>query len=319
MKQCQQCATQVGDNYRICPKCSSKKFIAMDSNVAGMQQPTGFPPVHPVMPQHKLLRPVMQVALLPRWAVAAIVGGVVLFVALMFAGSGWLADMAARNTPIEHEHTIVDKFLASEYGVKIKEAALPEEHPYVQLVRRIGQDLLHAQPDKVGFNYTYMVVQRDEANAFATPGGLVVVFTGLIKTMKSPEQLAAVIAHEIQHVEHHHGLRKQYRSLGTAALVGMIFGVAQDMGTLITAKLVNLKYSRSFEEEADIEGAKLLARVGVSPKVMVDMLDKLGQQESGWSPSIINDHPSSEKRSSKVAVMPETQMDLPSRNPAWHE
>jgi Zn-dependent protease with chaperone function len=319
MKQCQQCTTQVGDNYRICPKCGSSNFMATGSNVAGVQPPKPIPPVQPAQPQRKLLRPIMQVALLPRWTVAAIVGGVALFVVMMFAGSGWLADSVARNTPIDRERNLTEEFLASEDGLEIRAAALPDDSPSVQLVRRIGRDLLQAQANPAGFEYQFMVVQSDEINAFAMPGGLVVVFTGLLKIMKSPEQLAAVIAHEIQHVEHRHGLRGHYRSIGTAALVGMIFGVAQDMGTSITAALINLKHSRNFEVEADIEGAKLLARVGVSPKVMVEMLDKLGQHESGWSPNIINSHPSGEKRSHKVAAMPETQMNLPSRFPAWND
>lgn len=318
MKQCQQCGTQIGDSYRICPKCSSKKFTATGTEPVEAQPTLNSSPIQPALPKRKLLRPIMQVALLPRWAVPTIVGGVVLFVFMMFAGSGWLADVAARNTPIAYERAKVAEFLASEDGKSISAATLPDWHPDAQLVRRIGQDLLRAQAEPAGFDYTFLVVRSDDANAFATPGGLVVVFTGLIKTMKSPEQLAAVIAHEIQHVEHRHGLRSQYRSFGTAALVGMIFGVAQDAGTAITAGLVNLKYSRSFEVEADLEGAKLLARAGASPKAMVEMLDILGQQESGWSPNIINNHPSSEARSRKVAALPEMRMDLPSRIPAWN-
>jgi beta-barrel assembly-enhancing protease len=319
MKQCQQCGTQVGDNYRICPKCSSKNFKAVGAQPVGRQPLQKISPARPALPKRKLLHPVMQVALLSRWSLAAIFSGIALFVVLMFTGSGWLADIAARNTSIEHERTVGEEFLVSGQGRGIISAALPNEHPTGQLVNRIGQDLLRAQPDPVGFDYTFLVVQSDVVNAFALPGGFVIVFTGLIEAMGSPEKLAAVIAHEIQHVEHRHGLRNQYRSIGTAALVGMIFGIVQDKGLVFTGELINLKYSRIFEAEADLEGAKLLARAGLSPKVMVEMLDILGQEESGWSPTIFNEHPSTARRSRQVAALPETQMNLPSRIPAWNK
>lgn len=317
MKICLRCQAQVDLNLLICLKCGGRHF-----DVSG-----GIVSPHRLQPlpgksvvnkrQVKVLRPFMQVALLPKKTVVMITAAVLFFLVLLFSGNNRLADLAAQMTKSEYERVMLEEVLATQEGVLLTSGLLPEDHPYASLVRSIGHDLLTALPDPVGFEYRFYVKDEDLVNAFAMPGGVIIVYRGLIEALKTPELLAAVVAHEISHVEQRHFLRQQYRSFGATALVRMIFGVTQDLGIINTVGLIGLKYSRDMELEADIEGARLLVKAGVSPQVFMDMLDILGQEDGGWSPAIISTHPSSDRRSRRIANMPEMRMSLPDANPNW--
>ena len=314
MKTCNQCGSAVADGYRICPKCGGKHFGA--ASPVPVPQPGGKVSSPPV--RKKLLKPFMQVVLLSRWAIASILAGVVVFFGLLYLSTGWLADTTARSASLEQVSQTLAEVMEKAELRKMVDAALPETHFYSRLTRRIGEDLVAALPNPTGYPYRFLVIPTDQINAMALPGGLVIVFSGMIETLNNPEQLAAVLAHEIQHVEHRHGMRQHYRTLGTLALTGVLFGVAQDSGTVLTANLLSMKYSREFETEADLEGARLMAHAGISPKAMVSMLEKLEEIESGWMPSILRSHPKSGLRAKRVAALPELQSDLPESNPNWN-
>jgi predicted Zn-dependent protease len=320
-KVCKKCGKEVGNGYLMCPGCGGKAF----SSVAGgagtasgggsAGHATGAPPKAP----RKLLKPIMQVALLPRRAVYSILAGVGLLVVFLFAGTDWLAERTALSASLKEEQAMTEAARAQPPVRDMLAQALPDDNPTSRLVRKIGQDLVRSLPAPSSYSYEFVVVPAHEINAFALPGGLVVVFSGLIETLETPEELAAVLAHEIQHVEHRHGLKQHYKTLGSLALFTMLFGVAQDSGTLMGAQIMSMKYGRAIETEADIGGARLLARAGVSPKVMVKMLRKLDEIESGWTPTILRNHPKSGLRAKQIAAMPETAVNLPESNPNWND
>ncbi|HEY0977975.1 MAG TPA: M48 family metallopeptidase [Flavobacteriales bacterium] len=124
----------------------------------------------------------------------------------------------------------------------------------------------------------YHVVDDDQINAFAMPGGHIVVFTGLLDRMTKPEELAALLAHEATHVEKRHSTRSVVRSLSgsvfLALLVGDVSGVVAVAARQADA-LRELGYSRALETEADTLGIHALSDNGVDPRGMVQLLELL--------------------------------------------
>jgi predicted Zn-dependent protease len=155
-------------------------------------------------------------------------------------------------------------------------------------VNTLGQTLAAAsdRPDTFG-GYHFLVLDSPEINAFATPGGLIFVTTGMIRVCKTEDELAAVLAHEISHVAGKHGLRaiknsrlteafsmmaseatKSYGSPQLSQLTAAFGGSIKD----ITSTLMRNGYSRSLEREADKAAVTILERVGYNPHALVDML-----------------------------------------------
>ncbi len=98
------------------------------------------------------------------------------------------------------------------------------------------------------YQYKFHVALDKSVNAFAMPGGFVVVHTGLIQLAESPEELAGVLAHEIQHVEQRHSLRAMAQSLGLYAVLSLLVGDTSGLASL-GGDLLKLKFSRNHETE----------------------------------------------------------------------
>jgi predicted Zn-dependent protease len=138
-------------------------------------------------------------------------------------------------------------------------------------------------------------------NAFAAPGGHIVVFQGLIEESGSADELAGVLAHELQHVLKRHSTRMlvQHASTGLiiSALTGDVSG-AIAFGLEAARTLGALSYSRAMEEEADAEGLKMMTATGFDPDGMIAFFDTM-QKRSGEIPQFLtylSTHPSTEER-----------------------
>ena len=162
----------------------------------------------------------------------------------------------------------------------------------------LGQTLTLSSdmPETFG-GYHFMILDSHEINAFAAPGGLIFVTRGLIKCCRSEDALAAVLAHEIGHVQEKHGLQavqearfsnallvtgaEIVKNTGDADLVKQV-NAFEDFISDIASTLINNGYSRSFEEEADEASATILKRAGYDPNGLVDMLNIMkGKLKSG--------------------------------------
>ena len=133
---------------------------------------------------------------------------------------------------------------------------------------------------------------RDErANALAAPGGKMVAFCGLVRTLDSGDELAAVLAHEAAHIQGRHALRNLVRVLGVRILLTLAAG-GMDIFVDSAAMLGALHYMRGDEEAADQAGLQLLLNAGVDPKSMANAFRKL-QQTSGGSGQLtyLSTHP----------------------------
>ena len=175
-------------------------------------------------------------------------------------------------------------------------------------LNRIGQTLAMAsdRPETFG-GYHFLLLDSGEINAFAAPGGLVLVSRGMVDLCHTEDELAAVLAHEIGHVVAKHGLRAIKNSRLTSAFTIIATESARNFGgedlkelvndydgsiSDITGTLVVSGYSRGLEQEADSLALDLLERVGYDPRALKRMLEEMDRQWDPKGPGFARTHPS---------------------------
>jgi predicted Zn-dependent protease len=165
-------------------------------------------------------------------------------------------------------------------------------------------------PETFG-GYHFLIQDSDEINALAAPGGLIFITRGMLRCCQHEDAVAAVLAHEIGHVQAKHGLQAVKKSRITSALttIGIegtkSFG-GEELAELtetfensisdITATLVNNGYSRGFEREADKAALTILKRVGYDPNGLVDMLSVMSKKLKPGGLDFAKTHPSPASR-----------------------
>lgn len=144
------------------------------------------------------------------------------------------------------------------------------------------------------------VVESDIVNAFALPGGRIVVYTGLLKEMESYPELAALLAHEFTHVNNKHSTKSIFRRLGSKIFLGLLFGRFGSVTAVLVDhadNLKSLKHSRRLEKEADIDGLELLKERKIDPKGFPDLFHHLkAAGPSSSMPEFLGSHPDIDKR-----------------------
>lgn len=144
------------------------------------------------------------------------------------------------------------------------------------------------------------VVNDNVVNAFALPGGRIVVYSALLKEINSYPELAALLSHEFTHINNKHSTKRIFRQLGSKVFLGLLFG---RFGT-VTSVVVNhadnlksLKYSRSLEKEADMDGLAILTTRGIDPRGFVDLFHHLKEAApANAMPEFLGSHPDVDKR-----------------------
>jgi beta-barrel assembly-enhancing protease len=172
-----------------------------------------------------------------------------------------------------------------------------------EYVNRIGQNLVRNSDAKVPF--TIKVIDSEEVNAFALPGGFFFVNSGLILKAESEAELAGVMSHEIAHVAARHGTRQATR--GELAQIGTIpliflggwtgYGIRQAASVLVPVGF--LKFSRGFEAEADMLGLQYMYKAGYDPTAFVDFFEKiesLEKKKPGTMSKVFSTHPMTDDR-----------------------
>ena len=149
------------------------------------------------------------------------------------------------------------------------------------------------------------LVNDKTVNAFALPGGQLVVYTGLLKKMKDYTELAALLGHEFVHVEKRHATRSISRSLGSQLFIDFLFGNAGAMVSVAAShanEIRTLSYSRTLEKEADLGGLQLLLDRGIDAKGFADLFEHLKQEEEEGLvlPEIISSHPDTDNRAAYI-------------------
>ncbi len=211
-----------------------------------------------------------------------------LLLALLVANFDALTGLVVERIPRNQEMALRERYVqAFEADPSMRRAG-----PRHDAVTAIAARLLAPGSD---YDYVWFVADDASVNAFALPGGVVVVHDGLISATATAEELAGVLAHEIQHVELRHGLHAVVRQAGLAVAIALVTGDAT--GTLageIGRQLVGLKFSRDAEREADATGLRRLLAAGIDPQGMIRFFDTLG---GGGAPvEFLSTHPGSEGR-----------------------
>ncbi len=196
--------------------------------------------------------------------------------------------------------------VGNEYSHEIEKSShLVTDPVVVEYVNRIGQNLVKNSDAKVPF--TIKVLDTDEINAMALPGGYFYVNSGLILACDSEDELAGVMAHEIAHVAAHHAAREMtrlnYMQIGSIPLMIFTQGTWTGYGIYEAAQLAVpltfLQFSRQFEAEADYLGIQYAYRAGYDPQGMVSIFEKLDALEKhkpGAISRAFSDHPATPDR-----------------------
>jgi predicted Zn-dependent protease len=174
--------------------------------------------------------------------------------------------------------------MGKSYAMQLEKSVKFVNDPIVvEYVNRIAQNLVKNSDAKVPF--TIKVIDSDEVNAMALPGGFMYVNSGLMLTADDEAEMAGVIAHEIGHVAAHHAVREQtrmnYAQLGTIPLIfiGGWTGYGIYEAAQIGIPLTFLQFSRGFESQADFLGVQYMYRAGYDPQAFVTIFEKLENLE----------------------------------------
>jgi beta-barrel assembly-enhancing protease len=190
------------------------------------------------------------------------------------------------------------------YAAEIEKSTRFITDPVVtEYVNRIGQNIVKNSDCKVPF--TIKVIDSDEINAMALPGGFFYVNSGLILNADEEAELAGVMAHETAHVCAHHAVREQtrmnYAQLGTIPLIflGGWTGYGLYEAASIGVPITFLKFSREFEAQADFLGVQYMYRAGYDPQAFISFFEKiqaLQKRKPGLVDKAFSDHPQTPDR-----------------------
>ncbi|MGA3106112.1 MAG: M48 family metallopeptidase [Terriglobales bacterium] len=174
--------------------------------------------------------------------------------------------------------------MGKQYSMQVEQSVKLVQDPVVnEYVNRIGQNLVRNSDAQVPF--TIKVIDSDEVNAFALPGGFFYVNSGLILAADEEAELAGVMAHEIAHVAARHGMRQMTRAnwaqIGTIPLIfvggGIGYGIYEASG--LALPLTFMKFQRNFEAEADYLGLQYMYKTGYDPQAFIAFFEKIQAKE----------------------------------------
>jgi predicted Zn-dependent protease len=241
----------------------------------------------------------------PALTLAAGLAAVGLAAGLYLWGIPALALVTTPLVPASWEARLGDEMMA--HFVKPEErCADPDRLPILEgIMARLAADGA-AEP----YQLRLTVVDWPEVNAFALPGGQIVVLRGLLDRTDSPEMLAGVLAHEIQHVVKRHTTRALIQHASTGVMVAAVAGDISGLAAfaLEGARVVGaLNYSRYAEEEADTEGMRMLIRAQIDPSGMIAFFDRATRKKDANEPEgiwrFLTTHPSNTQRVANLKIL----------------
>ena len=268
-------------------------------------------------------------------------GGLRIWILVLFAGYAAYYYFSNRTVdPYTGEKVLIDKNLSAEeesaMGLQAYREILSQEQPVdpnsqiAQQIRGIAQRLVEKVDDverdlsaergqqplnfAANFQWAVNVIQSDQANAFALPGGKMAVYTGLVPVAENEHAMAVVMGHEIAHALMRHGAQRMAR--GKLEQIGQMAGAASgmDAGTMqmiyqaygVTSAL---PYARGHESQADEVGLMLAAAACFNPREAVPLWQRMAQLSGGRNPpEFASTHPSAETRIAHLqSLMPKAE------------
>jgi predicted Zn-dependent protease len=203
-----------------------------------------------------------------------------------------------------------------QYGQMLKEAAeknalAPDNYPQLVRLRRIAQELIPQSyewnPRAKEWKWEVNLIGSNQINAFCMPGGKIAFYTGILNQLKlSDDEVAMVMGHEIAHALREHARERMGKATATnglatigSTLASAVFGISPNVTDFVAkqgANLLNLKFSRDDETEADLVGMELAARAGYDPRAGVTLWQKMSEANKGAPPQWLSTHPSGNTR-----------------------
>ncbi|PYG03515.1 peptidase M48-like protein [Thioalkalivibrio sp. ALE21] len=230
--------------------------------------------------------------------------------------TGELAERSMEDFTPEQEY-----FIGRAVAARVLEDYAVLDDPAAQAyLNNLGGVLaLHSERPSLYQGYSFRLLDSDELNAFATPGGHIFITRGMARLAQTEDELAAILAHEIAHVQERHGLQAIRSSRVTAALTSAALTGAQlagddDLRELtdifedsiddITRTLFVNGYSREFEREADDGAVAILERTGYRPEALSRVLERMDDEWDPQGPGFARTHPSPSSRIAELGLEP---------------
>jgi Zn-dependent protease with chaperone function len=206
------------------------------------------------------------------WITLGAAGAIALAAFIYLRGIPAAANAAAAVVPLRWEEKLGEA-VAEDFTDRFEECTEPLAR---ETLEKIVEKLYSAAPANP---YTFRVhlIRHPMINAFAAPGGDIIVFSGLIESSEKPEELAGVLAHEMVHVIRKHSLKNIFQSLSTYMLLSLVFGDVSGV-TEVVHTLGETRYSRAWEREADLMGTELLIAAGIDPSGMATFFKTLKEK-----------------------------------------
>lgn len=231
------------------------------------------------------------------------------FVAPLFAIS--LASASYASDPFRPtEKQQVDLGMRAAAELRKTNKVLPASDPRSVLVNRIGHNLLSTFKDDKPWKFSFEVIDSKEVNAFALPGGPTFIYTGLLSKLKTEDELAGVMGHELTHVRKEHWAQSYASSQKRDLLItglAILFHASRslvDIASISNDLVFNLPFSRKHESEADAGGLEMMTKAAYNPQGIIDVFKLLQSLSgSGKTPEFLSDHPSDSRRVATLQKM----------------
>ncbi len=204
-------------------------------------------------------------------------------------------------------------------------ALLPDQHPQVIRLRNIARRIVpfttEWNPRARQWTWQVNVVHAKQLNAFCMPGGKIVFYTGILDQLKlTDDEVAMIMGHEIAHALREHARERMGKSMATnlgAGILSSLLGLGSAGNQVLGMgnQLLNLKFSRGDETEADLVGMELAARAGYNPHAGVSLWRKMAEAAKGAPPEFMSTHPSDDTRIQQIEANLPKVMPLYERAP----
>lgn len=229
--------------------------------------------------------------------VKGIIAITVAFIGILLLGYFYVlpafAESVAATIPISWE----EEFGNAAYGQMMGMETIDSSNS------KLADEFFKEMGYKSDYNVSITVTKNNIVNAYALPGGKIVVYEGILRSMDSPDEFAALLSHEYSHVALRHSTKNIFRSLSSYMLMSLVIGDAGGIAAVIVQNADQLKqlgYSRGLEEEADRNGLKLMKEKQIDPNGMENLLKTLKEEEGGAevdeSMEFLSTHPLTKQR-----------------------
>ena len=224
------------------------------------------------------------------------------------------ADEVASRIPVEAESVLGQQALQGMDRVFLQRSSLSGQQQ-VELSEKF-YSMMRAAGDSTPYRLEFRASPALGANAFALPSGIIVVLDDLVKLGQTDEQVLGVLAHEVGHVHHRHTLRRLLEGSAAALLIAGLTGDVASTTSLAAAApalLLQTKYSRDNEREADAYAVELMKKAGVDGRALAVMLGRLqklaARGRRPGMPTFLSSHPATEERRAAILAALGTSVD----------